>query len=172
MKLNSGVFSLLAAVALTIGAGSFSFAQSKSTYVGTNGTVYSHYKGAGEQAEKESAEEPDVYCYQCRAFHVHTDHAYYNNRENCHELGHGHCADAHNDHEGCHDCKDYSHELYDMNHDYDHADGDYLVRYRGNKVKVKCTGCNAKWKYYYNDYHSNHHYVYDKDDRVIVSYQD
>ena len=176
MKLNSGVFTLFTAVALIIGSGigNASFAQSKSTYVGTSGTVYSNYKGAGEVANHEESAEPDVYCYQCRAFHTHTDHMYYNNRENCHELGRGHCghgeAVAH--HSDCGDCKDYSHDLYDMDHQYDDCGGDYMVKYHGNKVKVKCAGCNAKWKYYYNDYHSNNHYVYDKDDRVIVSYQD
>ena len=179
MKLTSALFSLLAAGVMTVGSVN---AQSKSTYVGTNGTVYSNYKGAGEVACKDCDDEPDVYCYQCRAFHTHKDYAYYNNRENCHELGHmAHCADG-VCHEGadchdhlkgdCHECKDYSHDYYNMDHDYDNCGGDYIVKYRANKVKVKCTGCNAKWKYYYNDYHSNHHYVYDKDDRVIVSYQD
>jgi hypothetical protein len=164
----------------------------------SNGVVLSHYHGVGpvdcDDCNRcdDRGVSTDVYCYQCRAFHKGTDYAYYNNRENCYELEHGHhhyvgvegCADCgehaapirYYDHygvEGCRNCGDYEPDIYNMDHEYDHCgNGEYIVKYRGNKVKVKCTDCNAKWKYYYNDYHSNNHYVYDKNDKVIVSYED
>ncbi len=174
MKYTTKLFSLLTAllVAVCLGVGPNAMAQSKSTYVGSNGTVYSNYHGSGEVACKDCHEEPDVYCYQCRAFHKSSDYAYYNNRQNCQELEHAKHHGCSGDHCAGRDCKEYTPDLYNMDHEYDHCGGDYVVKYRAKKVYVKCTNCNAKWKYYYNDYHSHDHYVYDKDDRVIVSYQD
>lgn len=170
MKNTTRLFSLLTALIVVVLSGvcSSSFAQSKATYVGANGTVYTNYHGKGEVAEADDA----VYCYQCRAFHKDNDYAYYNNKANCKsDCGQHHAAHSC---EGakCNDCKEPTHEYYNMDHEYDNCGGDYIVKYRNSKVKVKCNSCNAKWKYYYNDYHSNNHYVYDRDDRVIVNYRD
>jgi|GEM_PF-4300453 len=170
-------------------------AQSKTTYVGTNGTVYKGYQGSGEVGGQKCEETDEVYCYECRTFHTNKDYYYY---DNGHCGGHHHCGEHHCDehqtcgghhscseHHGCDkphcemesthcdNCKVYHADMYDMYHDYDHyGGGDYMVKYRGNKVKVKCASCGAKWKHYYCDYNSNHHYVYDRNDKVIVTYED
>ena len=172
-NLKQIVFGVLALTGmLLIGAGSVQ-AQSKSVYVGTNGTVYSGYHGAGEMHCNNCDETDEVYCYQCRTFHKSKDYEYLDNRrESC---GHGSCCGKEHASCGAHECGTCEYEmrpdLYNMYHDYDHEGGDYMVKYRGNKVKVKCASCGAKWKYYYDDYHSNHHYVYDRNEKVIVSYE-
>ena len=171
MKYTTKLFSLITAILIALASGAYTnvYAQ-KTAYISTNGTVYNNYHGSGEVACKDCETTPDVYCYQCRAFHKSADYAYYNNRENCTECV-GKFGGGHHHEGGCHkDCKEYTPDLYNMDHEYDDCGGDYIVKYRGSKVKIKCNSCNAKWKYYYNDYHSNTHYVYDKDDRVIVSY--
>lgn len=171
MNYKSKLFSIITAIIAVVAIGAFSnaFAQSKTSFVGANGTVYANYRGAGEIADKSQNEPEDAYCYQCRAFHKNVVYSYYNNRENCNNCTeHAH---KHKYSDKCSDCREYRPIYYDIDHEFDHCNDDYIVKYRNNKVKVRCNSCNAKWKYYYNDYNSNVHYVYDNDDRVIVSYQ-
>ncbi len=218
MKHSNKLFSLAAGVATVIFSGLFSGveAQSKTTYVGANGTVYENYHGKGEISEANDDGRYDVYCYQCRAFHKSYDFSRYHNRANVHGCHEGekcnmdaHCKDGgacaetmhctggkacpetancHPDYadwhesgagygeachgDACHTCGDHANDLYNMDHEYDHSGKDYVVKYRGNKVKVKCASCNAKWKYYHSDYDATKHYIYDNNDRVIVSYTD
>jgi hypothetical protein len=142
--------------------------------------TFHHNSGHAHEAscnhcEGEHHHAPARDCGNCEGGHHGDQHGHMQHDMacgDCREGGHANHAHVADDHAHIYECADCGHEgehAHPGHGDY-MDDGGLIIKYRPNKMKVKCNVCNAKWKVSYPADRENYYDIYDGDDRIIMGH--